>query len=50
MIRHACARCGRKQPVERMVYSRFTHSRYCADITACRARAAKVKRAEVQHA
>lgn len=38
-VRHACARCGKRQPVDRMVYSRHTHSRYCQDFSACDRRA-----------
>lgn len=35
VTKHACARCGKKDLAERMVYSRFTRARYCADMTAC---------------
>lgn len=37
--RHACARCGKKQKADRMVFSTHTRSRYCSDITACAKRA-----------
>lgn len=39
MVRHACGRCGKQQPAERMVYSKWTRQRYCADLTACAKRA-----------
>lgn len=32
---YECARCGKKQPADRMVHSTFTRLRYCADIDAC---------------
>lgn len=35
VTRYACARCGKRQPADRMVYSRFTRNRYCRDLTAC---------------
>lgn len=35
VTRYACARCGRWQSAERMVYSRHTRKRYCRDMTAC---------------
>lgn len=40
-VLHACARCGRRQTADRMVYSSHTGSRYCADIDACGRRANK---------
>jgi hypothetical protein len=30
-----CARCGKRQPAEQMVYSRFTRNHYCADFDPC---------------
>jgi hypothetical protein len=33
--KHACARCGKKDVAERMVFSTFTRNRYCRDMTAC---------------
>ncbi len=33
-----CAICGRRARPEAMVYSRFTRSRYCAELDACHAR------------
>ena len=41
-----CARCVKEQTPDRMVYSTFTRSHYCADFTACdrrRARRGKLK-------
>ncbi len=37
--RHACARCGRYGTADRMVFSRFTRRRFCADLNACEKRA-----------
>lgn len=31
-MKHPCAICGRKFPVELMVYSRFTRSHYCINL------------------
>jgi hypothetical protein len=30
-----CSRCGKRQPAEKMVYSRFTRNHYCADFDPC---------------
>ncbi len=35
VTRHACARCGKRHPADRMIYSTFTRNRYCADIAGC---------------
>lgn len=32
---YPCARCGKKQPAEKMTYSRFTRNRYCREMFAC---------------
>lgn len=37
--RYACVRCGRYSTADRMVWSRHTHTRYCADYDACTKRA-----------
>lgn len=47
MLRHVCARCGKKSPVERMVFSTFTRQRYCSDVDACGRRARRKSRAAV---
>lgn len=39
VVKHPCARCQKRQPADRMVYSRHTRSRYCADFAACDRRA-----------
>lgn len=40
-VTHACARCGRKQPADRMVFSKHTRLRYCRDFLACDRRVAR---------
>jgi len=32
---YACALCGKRDVSERMVFSSFTHNRYCPDTKAC---------------
>jgi hypothetical protein len=44
--RNACVRCGRNQPRERLIFSKFTKSYYCQDFKACDRRA--VRRAAKQ--
>ena len=39
LTRYPCARCGRKQPAERMVFSTFSRKRYCVDLDGCARRA-----------
>jgi len=43
-----CARCGKSQPRERLVYSRFTKRYYCGplEMGACTARLKKLVRRE----
>ena len=42
---HACLICGKQQPADRLTYSRFTGSRYCAyDLPACERRAKRAQR------
>lgn len=36
---YECARCHKKQPLERTVFSTHTRLRYCSDINACGRRA-----------
>lgn len=33
--KHTCARCGKRQRAEQMIYSRHTRNRYCRDFGAC---------------
>ena len=40
-MKHACARCGKKLPAEKMIFSRHTRARYCIDLAGCDRRAAK---------
>jgi hypothetical protein len=40
-VRHQCVRCGRSQPRERLIYSRYTTSYYCLDFDACDKRAVR---------
>lgn len=35
VTKHACARCGKHDLADRMVYSAFTRNRYCRDFNAC---------------
>lgn len=42
VVRHACARCGKKQKAEQMVFSSHTRKRYCSDLGACGRRARRV--------
>ncbi len=42
---YRCAICGRRSRPEQMVYSRFTRSRYCAELDACHARGRRRARA-----
>lgn len=46
MQRHVCARCGRHDTADRMVWSSWTRMRYCADLKACAKRAARRDKAE----
>ena len=34
--RYPCAVCGRHKTADRLIYSRWTRNRYCADIADCR--------------
>jgi hypothetical protein len=45
----SCARCGKRLSVapDSRVYSRFTHSYYCANVGACSKRVRRRKRVEV---
>jgi len=45
--RYACAKCGRYEPADRMIYSRFTRNRYCSDDRACTTRAKRRQHREV---
>ncbi len=42
---HSCARCGRKDTAEHMIYSRHTHARYCWNLDACASRVRANQRA-----
>lgn len=42
---YACARCGKRQRPEKMIFSKHTRKRYCRDLDACGKRA-KRKRKE----
>lgn len=44
VTRYACARCGKRQPADQMVYSRFTKNRYCRQLDDCARRAKRRKR------
>lgn len=44
--KYPCGKCGKRATAEQMLYSRFTHARYCTDLDACARRAAKRKRKE----
>lgn len=46
VTRYACARCGRWQTADRMVYSRYTRQRYCRDMTGCDRRHRRLQRKE----
>jgi hypothetical protein len=35
VTKHACARCGKRETADRMVFSTYTRNRYCRDMTAC---------------
>lgn len=35
----ACARCGKRQTADRMVFSSFSRNHYCANVDACGRRA-----------
>jgi hypothetical protein len=37
--RYPCGVCGKPDVAEKMIFSRFTGSRYCADLAACAKRA-----------
>lgn len=37
--RYACTRCGKKRAATEMIYSRWTHHRYCANLAECARRA-----------
>ena len=41
---YECARCGKRQTADRMVFSTHTRDHYCAQIDACTRRAKKGKR------
>lgn len=43
LVRHACARCGKRQPADRMVYSKHSHLRYCRDFKTCDRRATRAQ-------
>lgn len=45
--RYKCGRCGHRDAAERMVFSRWTRSRYCQDINACAKRARRGARKQV---
>ncbi len=43
--RHPCALCGRELQAERMIYSAYTHQRYCGiDLARCETKAHKRRR------
>ncbi len=43
--RHPCALCGRELQAEQMIYSAYTHQRYCGvDLARCEHKAAKNRR------
>lgn len=44
LTRHACARCGKKQPAYWMVFSKFSRNRYCRDFQACDRRFKRTRR------
>ena len=44
IVKHACGICGKRSTSDKMVYSRFTGNRYCADKAACDRRAKRTKR------
>jgi len=41
VTRKTCAKCGKAQRREHLVYSRWTRNRYCLDFKACDRRAAR---------
>lgn len=45
IVKHACARCGKRDTADRMVFSSFTRNRYCADLSACDRRFKRRKKA-----
>jgi ssDNA-binding Zn-finger/Zn-ribbon topoisomerase 1 len=45
VTKHECARCGKHDIAERMVYSTHTRNRYCRDFGACDRRLARKARA-----
>jgi hypothetical protein len=44
-VKYACERCGKKDVLERMVFSHWTRRRYCSDLDACERRVKRLKRA-----
>ncbi len=43
--RYACGLCGKRRSAEQMVFSTFTHARYCAvEQTACERRYARLRK------
>lgn len=32
---YPCAICGKRAPADRMIFSTFTHARYCMDMMKC---------------
>ncbi len=46
--KHPCARCGKAQPIEKLIYSGWSKLRYCADLTGCDARAKRAGRPKVK--
>jgi hypothetical protein len=45
MIAKTCARCGKRLSANNpYIYSRFTHSRYCANVNSCAKRVRRRRR------
>jgi len=38
---YPCGRCGKRQTAARMLYSRWTHQRFCTDLDACAKRSSR---------
>lgn len=41
---YSCARCGKRAPADRQIFSRHTRNHYCADLDACNRRAKRRSR------
>ncbi len=47
--RHPCALCGRELQAEQMIYSAYTHQRYCGlDLARCEHKAARRRRRNLE--